>query len=162
MWLCKCSCKDKTEKIICGSELRRGNSTNCGCNYSQSIRDGYLWEDLVRQIAYLLYPGRVEWQPRIPIENNKYIIPEIRLYHINSIEFIDAKKSINALKQKDIEIYPIYADKVTFWLLHGKTKQYKNYNTISSNNLIRQLSRLENTSTLIQQIYDLKNRKDEC
>ena len=29
MWLCKCDCGK--EKIVCGSELKRGTTKSCGC-----------------------------------------------------------------------------------------------------------------------------------
>lgn len=30
-WLCECSCKDKTQRIITGSNLKNGSSKSCGC-----------------------------------------------------------------------------------------------------------------------------------
>lgn len=31
LWLCECSCEDKTRRIVNGNNLRRGISTSCGC-----------------------------------------------------------------------------------------------------------------------------------
>ena len=36
-WLCRCKCKDRTEKIICGTSLRNGESTSCGCHSFKRI-----------------------------------------------------------------------------------------------------------------------------
>lgn len=41
-WLCQCSCKDKIEKIICGSDLRRGSSTSCGCFRKEKSRENVI------------------------------------------------------------------------------------------------------------------------
>lgn len=31
MWMCECSCENKTRKTVSGSELKRGRSKSCGC-----------------------------------------------------------------------------------------------------------------------------------
>lgn len=36
-WLCRCSCPKQTEKIVKGSSLTMGQSTNCGCDRLQKI-----------------------------------------------------------------------------------------------------------------------------
>ena len=30
-WLCRCSCENKTEVVVCGTDLKSGNTQSCGC-----------------------------------------------------------------------------------------------------------------------------------
>lgn len=38
MWLCECSCKNHTQKIVYGDNLRSGKSTSCGCQAKETIK----------------------------------------------------------------------------------------------------------------------------
>lgn len=37
-WLCECSCENKTLKVICGTDLRKGHTTSCGCRQMEVLR----------------------------------------------------------------------------------------------------------------------------
>ena len=39
MWRCQCSCKNKTIKIIAGSDLRNGRSKSCGCLQKEKMSE---------------------------------------------------------------------------------------------------------------------------
>ena len=54
------------------------------------------------------------------IDEQTMIIPDIFVIHDDGKrEIIDAKRSGEAVQYKDLELYPKYADHVSFWCLFG-------------------------------------------
>ncbi|MFX1536230.1 MAG: hypothetical protein ACFFDI_18600 [Promethearchaeota archaeon] len=77
------------------------------------------------------------------IEGKNYIVPDDSLRHPDgTIEFIEAKRTPDAIKEKDTDIYPLKADKVTFWCLFGDPGRFEDNPALSieiSDQLIHQL-----------------------
>ncbi|MFX1252715.1 MAG: hypothetical protein ACFFCZ_14005 [Promethearchaeota archaeon] len=77
------------------------------------------------------------------IEGKNYIMPDDPLQHPDgTIEFIDAKRTPSAIREKDTDIYPLKVDKVTFWCLFGNPGCFEDNPALSieiSDQLIDQL-----------------------
>lgn len=80
MWLCKCNCKYKTERIVLGNDLRNGHTKSCGCLRKEIITEAmtkhghnkrgkttkiyYVWQGIIQRCcnsshkSYKDYGGR--------------------------------------------------------------------------------------------------------
>ncbi len=111
------------------SNVRR-HFNNGSCWY-QTNR-AFQWEIICFQVASILLEGK-NWKRKASIDVStitkvqKSIEPEIVVFDENGeVELIiDAKTSISGLKTKDIEIYPLVAKNVEFWILTSLTPSMK-------------------------------------
>lgn len=53
MWLCHCTACNKVDKIIPGSRLRQGNSTNCGCRRIEATRQATMKHEEGKDYGFL-------------------------------------------------------------------------------------------------------------
>ncbi|MFX1538931.1 MAG: C2H2-type zinc finger protein, partial [Promethearchaeota archaeon] len=151
-------CPDCDYVATTSYEIKEHQRKN-GCFYS--LWDAIKWERLCLEIAEFLLRGRDwDWQRPIDtpeIEERRYIRPEIVIRHPGGIiEFIDAKRTIFSIVEKDITIYP-EVDKVTFWVLFGGfdlDKSNTDFSIVSSNQLIKKLE-AQKTSKNRDEIDDL-------
>ncbi|MFX0063070.1 MAG: C2H2-type zinc finger protein [Candidatus Hermodarchaeota archaeon] len=125
------------------SELTRHLNSNA-CEFSH--REAYLWQKLCRKMTVFLRPDCESLPPTIMtpgIDGKEYIVPDNPLRHPDGIiEFIEAKRTPSAIREKDTDVYPLKADKVTFWCLFGNPGRFEDNLTLSienSDHLIRQL-----------------------
>lgn len=54
-WLCQCDCGNKT--VVCGSDLRSGNTKSCGCYHDEVSRDRHKRHGMCHTKLYYVWVG---------------------------------------------------------------------------------------------------------
>ncbi|MFX0062700.1 MAG: C2H2-type zinc finger protein [Candidatus Hermodarchaeota archaeon] len=119
-----------------------------GCDYYQW--QAYLWQDVCRELTVWVRPNCTRLPSKIltpEIPDREYILPDNPLQHPDgTTEIAEAKRTPYAITEKDLVIYPQFADKVTFWCLFGEPGRFKDDPNLSieiSDQLIDQLEALK-------------------
>ena len=73
-YICKCSCGNSNELIICNDNLRKGHTESCGCYQKQRTSEASLKYDLKRETVQTLHN-------KIANAIKRCTIPENREYH---------------------------------------------------------------------------------
>ena len=133
------------------------------------------WETICFQVASILFKNKDwRWKPNLPVTDDEidvnYVEPEIVIFDDNGniVKIIDAKTSLEAIRDKDVKIYPMLTSRVEFWILssqksHPKFALFSVVNSIQiSKTLEDLLYRIPSTDIETRQcILQVLNRIEE-
>ena len=109
LWLCRCSCKNKTEKVIRHTELIRGQTTSCGCKRSETYKNTMIDRYGETAVSKIADPRTIEQIVMIQSADNlkatitKYFDHKPNIYELSEVLGIQYNRTNKLIHEFGLE-----------------------------------------------------------
>lgn len=112
-WLCECSCENKTQKILSGSDLRKGKTKSCGCLRKEiaksrtkyKINEKYGALTIIEDTTNRNNSGSIIYRCKCDCGNDNYLIPSEELTKKINNNTLYCSNSIHRIKDLTNQIF---------------------------------------------------------